>query len=506
MHTHADVARRCPPGERSRLRSWLALCLACAAAACGGSSSPGQPDAGDPPPDSGQGGGDTRPSCEGASGARLRQVLRAHGDGTSQFIRLRDTEYGETCAFGPAADGSLRCLPAADGDPFAEGAVRYSDGGCQTRIAQLTGAGLPTPSYLRESVSDLDACAPARAAFYELGDKLPIAPDTQIFALNGESCDPLAAPAVDFYAVTADLPPESFVAGTARYTDSGRLGQLQIDGDDDSRFCDALGPLRDGEMTDGACQVQSAEDGSLRCLPAELSSRSAFRTDACADSFEVAVLDACHLDSRYVTDPALAACDLRRRVRLVEDTVAAFASTDAGCVAIADGEVHAVGASVSAFSFAQLTPQPTAAGGERLDRRDLVTSDGLRLFRFEWQDRQLGAPCAFTTAEDGAARCLPIDSPLEATARRVTRFTDSGCATAVAVGLRDTSCAGGDARFVLEDLGGRTRVYEAGAEQPGPLFRQDPAGCVEEPAEIAFYQIGDEIVPQMFVGGTEMVE
>ena len=128
------------------------------------------------------------------------------------------------------------------------------------------------------------------------------------------------------------------------------------------------------------------------------------------------------------------------------------------------------------------------------------------VFAGRWIDGNLEQPCAFALAEDGAERCLPFDSPAELTARAVALFSDDACTLPIQVGIRDPSCAAGEARFVLEALGGGlTRVYEAGPAVLGPLYQFD-ATCVESSPGSSFYELGAELVPQTFVGGTEMVE
>src|SRR5262245_44934235 len=154
MYTHAAVARRCLwTGFRPQL--WLLVCLLGAAAlGCSSDGSDSAPDGGTPPPDGG--GRDAGPdskdlTCQGQSGTRIKQVIRQNGDGTAQFIRLQDTTYNETCAFGTASDDQLRCLPAVDGAPFADGIVLYQDDQCQQRIGQLAQrAGDPAPRYMRQ--------------------------------------------------------------------------------------------------------------------------------------------------------------------------------------------------------------------------------------------------------------------------------------------------------------------------------------------------------------------
>jgi hypothetical protein len=95
-------------------------------------------DPGDVEDDGGDEGGDgaapVEPTCVGASGTRLRQHVRRHSDGSSLAVGLlRDTELGVDCQFVPAADGSLRCLPALFGPVaggFSQGRLVFTGSDC----------------------------------------------------------------------------------------------------------------------------------------------------------------------------------------------------------------------------------------------------------------------------------------------------------------------------------------------------------------------------------------
>jgi hypothetical protein len=517
MRTHAVVARRCRPrGPLLLLASWLALALW---AGCGSSSSSPRADE----PDGGSGGGigsdidagQEEPvglSCEEVSGSRLRKVVRQNGDGTSEFLRLHDTDLGVACSFAPANDGKLRCLPVASGAPVADGEVRYSDKTCTAPIAQLAeAAGAELPTIMRELAPAAEGCADDSVpTFHTLGKQLAIAPETTIFEKVGDTCTAVAAPETSFFAIADELPADTFVSGTESYSETGRIGMAQFEGDDGSRACGVLGPFRDRDLGDGPCQLSLAEDGSLRCLPQDVAPTDAFSDELCAEPVELALVDeACAPDAAYVSDPAGTECPLLRRVRALgkplESTV--YSLETGACAAVESGPVaRAIGALVSPFSFAEFKLETGALAGDRLERVDLVSEDGLRLFRSRFVDTELDTACSFRRAGDGSDRCLPLDDLQELTARAETLYSDSACTTAVVAGRRDPSCAGGKPRFILETTGGRTRVYEAGASVRGPLYELDGKTCEELPEGTQLHELGEEILAQRFVGGTEIIE
>lgn len=490
----------------------LLLAAICAGLpACGGDDDDAaDPDAGadgvDAGPDDPDGGPPAvEPSCEGASGTRLRQVVRQHGDGSSEFLRLLDTDLVEECRFQRAIDGSLRCLPIADGTPVADAVVRYLDGECAQPVAQLAAPVVsPAPTYAREVVPSADACVAASARFYELGGAVVIAPETAIFFRDGGGvCTGTTAPVADFFTLGAELAPAAFVEGTERFTDSGRIQQRQVEGDDGSLVCDA-GTLRDDEL-DHACGVQLSEDGSTRCLPIDVGPTELFGDDLCTEPVEVALLGECDQDAVYVGDSAGATCALRQQVRTVDDPVDAFRLAAEVCAAIADPEeARAIGSTISPFSFASLDSELEPVG-ERLQRRALV-SGGFRLVLSEWFDAELETPCAFRVAADGDDRCLPLEGATALAARVVGRFTDALCTAPIDLVTRDESCLAGAPTYALQPIGGgRLRVREVGEVQPGPIY-QLGATCDEEPADRVHYLPGAEILPQTFVGGTEEIE
>jgi hypothetical protein len=508
MRTHADVARRCRrAGLRPRL--WLSLCLA--PVACGGGSSSDDPDAG---------GSDAGPadaaidrdllSCEPQPGSRLYHVVRQHGDGTTEFLRIHDSEFAEACNFAPASDGALRCLPVVDGSPFADGVIRYTDDACTNAIGRLDApASEPAPAYMRELRAP-EACADATTAlfYYELGDEIAIAPDTTIFVSNGKTCAGELAVAADYFALTP-LSIDRFHEGTRSFTESGRIGVGQIEGQDGSLFCDSFGALIDRDLANHGCAIGVGEDGSTRCLPIDVGPSQAFSDDVCTTLIDVALLDECNEDATYAVDSAGAVCSLRRRIRTIDGPLPAqpYQGNSKACLQLPPEPVaHGIGASVSPFSFAEMIRDRVSAGGNRLERLDLVTADGLRLAQRDWFDLELGVPCAFAAAADGTQRCLPIDSPLELTATVIQRFSEGTCTDSISVAARDSSCVKGDPLFALEAIGeGRRRVHEIGDAEPGPLFLISGKSCVEDASGQAFYQLGPERLAQDFVGGTEAV-
>jgi hypothetical protein len=380
------------------VRSILAAALAALAVACGSGGGGSDPDADGGPDDADAGSDPSSLDCARKSGSRIRQVERVHSDGSDELLRLYDTELAVPCTFGPSDDGSLRCLPVADGAPFAAGQVFYEDVDCTSRIARLDDAlGPDAPDYMRQGYTSEDGCE-VRTRFAELGNQLLVPADATVY--DG-ACNAVTAGTNPYFQITADLAPEDLVEGTASWTDSGRVKLQQIDGDDGSRVCGLA--MIDADLDDAPCSLQAAEDGATRCLPTPASVDEAFANDVCDEAVSYALLDAtCGAPSRYTTESTGGDCPKIRVRALLEEVDALYVMGDT-CEAIAleeDQTLFLEGPAVSGTSFSSFTPA-YGTPGDRLERLDLDNSEGLRFATNLWRDPTFDdAWCRFQVAEE----------------------------------------------------------------------------------------------------------
>jgi hypothetical protein len=508
MYRHMAVVRASSRvGAAPRLWLLLSLCFAAAAApACGGDDSSenrdGGPDAA--PGDEDGGPESTELSCVAASGTRLKRILRNHSDRSSEVVGVYDTEFRENCRFVPTGGEVLRCLPTLDGSPFAEGVIRYRDEKCTDRIAQLSGFPIPSsPAYMQERLFTPGPCQLNISLFYELGERLDLTPDTDLFEKQGDSCLPAQLPSkLGFFAITADVPVDRFVQATRTYTESGRIRLPYLAGEDGSRFCEQTEPLIDSDMADHTCEVGLAEDGTTRCLPGESGSiLDLFSDDECTTRVPAVFPFECDPEQDYVPQPAEGQCSLRRQVSEIGEPFVAYVEFQETCEPFStESTQYGIGEVVSPSSFAAFTEERTQVG-DRLLRMDFVTEDGLRLTEGTWFDPILDASCRFELF-DGDQRCVPIVDPLELTAEvGPTLYVDPVCETPIAVATRDQSCTPGAPRLIRDFLG----VYEVGPEQPGPLYFFESGECVADPSDATYYLRGPEVSPLMFVSGTDEI-
>lgn len=484
----------------------LAGAIAALAMACGSSGGGSDPDAG-PGDDDPDGGADqTSLDCVRRSGSRIRQVERVHSDDSDELLRLYDTELMVPCVYGVGSDGSMRCLPQADGAPFAAGQVFY-EAGCTNRIARLDDPlGADFPDYMRYTAVSNDGCE-ARTGYVELGNQLSQPADSNVYTGTPESCVAQLAGTNPYFQITGDLTPEDLVEGTASWTDSGRIKLQQIDGADGSRVC--AGAMIDEDLGDHPCQLAQAEDGATRCLPLSASIDEGFSNTGCTMPVTFALLDStCGAPNRYVFESTGGECPRTRVRALLEELDAVYQLGDT-CDAIAldaDQALYANGPAVSGTSFAAFEVAYKAPG-DRLERAELTDGAGLRLETTQWRDPSLDdAGCTFQVADDGLERCLPNDSATSTLAGVTIRYSDSGCLNEVRVGVQDLSCGRPEPKYASEPAAEEgTVVYQSMGTYPDDLF-ETPGACalVAEPG--IYTQLSDALPAAMFVSGTEMIE
>lgn len=485
----------------------LAAVIVALAMGCGSGGGGSDPDAG-PDDDPDAGGDPTALDCARKSGSRIRQVERVHSDDSDELLRMYDNELMVPCAFGASEDGSLRCLPVADGAPFAAGQVFY-EAGCTNRIARLDDPlGPDPPDYMRHLLESEDGCQ-LLTGYVELGNQLSVAPDATVYTGSPEACVGQVAGTNPYFQITADLTPEDLVEGTPSWTSSGRIQQQQIDGADGSRVC--VEALIDQDLEDHPCAIGAGEDGVQRCLPLATGVEAAFSDNGCTEAVTFAVLDStCGSPFRYTTESTGGDCPKLRVRAFIEELDAVYAGDPKTCTALALQENQTLfrqGPAVSGTSFSAFEPAFFAPGA-RLERIDLDNDAGLRKSTPQslWRDPMFDdAWCRFRVAGDGLERCVPFDADVSPVAAVATLYTAIDCATPVLVGVPDLTCGREQPKYATTPGEDGLLVYESMGPHPGPLF-ENPGACAQVADPSLYTQLSAEIPAAMFVSGTEMIE
>jgi hypothetical protein len=148
-------------------------------------------------------GGDDLPGLGYENGTRLRARVFASSDGARQFETWHDNQRNEDCSFRTAADGTLRCMPAARFSPyFAAGSS------CQTPIyahIQPSGTCVPLPTYLE--APGLNVCN--NPTLHARGATIT-APGTVMQRVYA-SCSTISAPFGTYYSLGPAIAASEFV-------------------------------------------------------------------------------------------------------------------------------------------------------------------------------------------------------------------------------------------------------------------------------------------------------
>jgi hypothetical protein len=151
------------------------------------------------------------------SGTRLKARNFTGEDGSKQFVGWFDSQLNQGCGFQGAADGKIRCLPAAA--MMSRGF--FADSNCTQALAQSR-KGCTPPPYVSIGLPSPDACSTAlpsnriatigakhTGAFYAgaPGECTPVPTDP-----NSPRGSEISFS--DFYLVGSDVDPSTFVAAT----------------------------------------------------------------------------------------------------------------------------------------------------------------------------------------------------------------------------------------------------------------------------------------------------
>jgi len=156
-----------------------------------------------------------------ASGTRLKGKFIAGADGSKMYLPSvwYDSQRQEDCAFGTAGDGMLRCLPTSVQD-FP---LFYTDAQCTKPFAILasgpppSGCAASPPAYNR--TTDPGGVCPTTQAppshYYPIGQQIAQPPGPYYGTNSGSCAQSQLGFTTLFFSVMPEVPPSSFVAGTA---------------------------------------------------------------------------------------------------------------------------------------------------------------------------------------------------------------------------------------------------------------------------------------------------
>lgn len=184
------------------MRILFALCLL----GCSNEAIQPEPDAGPKKvlpdaavPDAATEGGTPNPGW--TSGSRLRARTFDGKDGSKQFAGWYDSMRMESCEYGYASDGSLRCLPTVE-QVSQISTVYFKDGQCtQPYAVVIRGC---TPRY---AISTSNSCAHPPTRIFAAGTLTNV----NAYVLSNGCSGPLPIPtSIDLWTPGAEIPAASF--------------------------------------------------------------------------------------------------------------------------------------------------------------------------------------------------------------------------------------------------------------------------------------------------------
>jgi len=451
--------------------------------------------------------------CTGASGERIRQVVRRHDDGTSEAVGLRDTEFGNDCSFQVDRDGTTRCLPRLDGEPFGFGLVEFTDAGCTNPIIHFSVYGTPVPG--RAVVRAEEASCGTPFDYYDLGGALSFPEETTLYFVNSETgfCSTTTADTSatsHYFARGAEITPDRFVAASEAWSGEGRLGVQVWEGADGSRACEPSVRMRDQALGGHSCLPGIGEDDVLRCLPESNSVVEVSMSSQCASPAPAAqVSGTCDRGLEYSAESVFQGCRAHQVVRALGEQLPGsfYFEGSEGCEAIPPGNLYfTLGALVDPSSFAALETERVPLGA-RLERMDMV-GDGVRVAQHDWYDGEREVACKFDLATDGALRCLPGTTDVPE-ARVTDVYADPKCEGAASqLALFEDRCAtGAEPKYVRDTRSGSAvAVYAIGQPVADTRYVVSAGFCTSVSAPSRLYTIGPEVSAGSFVAGVDEVE
>ena len=407
-----------------------------------------------------------------APGTRLE--VRAVGQGSPALFRtFYDTQLEVECAFAPAADGTLRCMPPWE---FSRIGVRYADSTCTDARYYTVREECGDRSYHVIAREDERRCDFGRVLDVVRLNELPNAP-TQAYAFDpSDTCvDSGAFPATTAFAGEAVAPTE-FVSGRIVPLEGQTApGVRVLEADDGARL---VLQAYDARYELGCSPFDFEGSASPRCLttPSPRIDPWWYSDTACGEP--LAWTD--KRPSSCVTPAFGTRAGELTRIG-AERTSAIYQEARGMCVEATptDYAFWTIYDVAGPGSLDDLYPLSFATfGAEPIAPYFVTSDDGTLLLPESLWDGGRNHPCEPRVLSDDTLACVPTRVAL-----RETFFVDSGCTDPVIIytdGIPDAALEEEFSPCPLPFGGLRvTGVWEVGAMVTGPVYQQRGGMCEE---------------------------
>ena len=436
------------------------------------------------------------------SGSRIKVGAWQTADGMLGETFWWDSQLKTECAWKPAADGVHRCVP----DPAIRAfPTTFGDPMCtQPVLTGPTPGCTPRPAYI---ATPIGSTCPIAFAAANLG--APVHLNTLYRSNEMAVCE--GYPHTEsferpLYNFGPEIPPAMLVGAEVRVGPAaGGLAPVFLDGQDGSS-----GFLTWRDVAGGFdCQLRTAGDGQLRCLPTVLGTIGTGSTLYYTDS-ACKILDGhgdrstCAADSGFVSESRIAGCAERTIVHRAGTRLSQyyFKGADGVCEEANPSRItdhFAPGEEVAPSTF-----QPGAvamvAGPGRLQPLVHTTAAGARAYGSLW-DSTVGVRCNRSVARDGSTRCVGF--PLQITLDlNITSFADPACKTPLVAG----GCLRTIGVLERDTCPTRFHFYQVGAQHTGPAYRWLGGLCQVDPKPFGpLHQLSAEVDPAALVELTRTI-
>jgi hypothetical protein len=385
------------------------------------------------------------------SGTRLRVEWNKAEDGAQVATgRIYDRERQEFCSQEAWSDGVTRCTRT-------EGYVGYSDPQC-TRPVIVAGVE-------GEVANDFDVASCSQKTAWVAGT---VSATTTWYEASTTGCmGPFTVdPMLPLRVAQKQIDPDHFVVlATSGPRGDGRLQSV------DYTTADGLRIVKETRDTELATVCYPSATGCDPVAAYEVDYLDAACTQPIAGIFRTA----CSPPEKYaaILDPV---CSTKVRFRAIGGIVASdhiyqlSAGTCAAITASADHEYHSLGAEITPAAMA---PAVEAAPGRRLQPM-YYAGEGIAAPSGQLFDSQVGVPCAWQAATDGATRCLPVSAQIY-----TYLYADASCTQPVTVTFLPTAeCATAPPpQFATSYLAPGNEVHLVLGRRPGPLYQRGGTDC-----------------------------
>ena len=402
---------------------------------------------------------------EARSGSRLKARFVEGECGARSLLEFYDSMLGTTCTFIPAGDGQVRCLPTR----FTPSTAEFADSECKTPVVMIGRPACDKPDYIFRWDISADRCSIV-GRIYQAGERLERTYNNWIAQRPDGRCSTLSFPAVssdEAYLVGPEVPPATFVRAQrvpALAASTAALVPMVLEAEDGARA-----PAGWDVGLGTSCDIVTATDNTLRCVPEPTTAPSSFTFSDAECTVGVFINRAGCPAPRYGVRSRARTCSSSSDIFAVGEPINTLYARSAGFCspqqASSIGEYRAVGAIVPPDAFVALT-EAMDEQGTSIKRRYVAAPGTPRVGAGLFNVRR-NEICSPGTADGTNWRCeAPRTTP------GGSYYADAACTQPVWVAVQQTCPTTGVLYEETDEYACPPHrvLYQSSGPFTGPLF------------------------------------